>query len=187
MPRPRNGVRRARSPSPVRTKPAGHLWRRVNWNVHVLSVEQGRFPADSLGGVRQFADVELDDGLSDAPLPAWLQCAVPMSDAVRVRGGRPHHLWSAKSGVDRMESGPLLYVTDALHRKPALPSVHDRSMGDDVGCSTRTCWISAWPSPPAVHDAFRPHSRDPDSAMPISTFSLSWAYAADGLVEVSEH
>jgi len=75
--------------------------------------------------------------------------------------GGDHIIRRRSAGFDRMERAPLLYVTDgfaiASPRSPDVPRQVDRAM--TVGCSTEPAGISAWPSPPAVHERVPAHIR----------------------------
>src|ERR1700722_5524493 len=106
-----------------------------HWNVHVLSVDQealsGRF---ARRGEDKFAQVELECGLSDAPLLRGCSARFQCRTQVAYDGGDHVILVGEVLGFDRMERAPLLYVTGRFAiASPRWPDVSTigRSAGDD--------------------------------------------------------
>ena len=108
-----------------------------HWNVHVLAVDQealsSRFARQ---GEDKFAGVELENGLSDAPLlrncSARFQCRTQIAHD----GGDHVILVGEVLGFDRAEQAPLLYVTGsfaiASPRSPDVSTTGRTGLGDEL-------------------------------------------------------
>jgi 3-hydroxy-9,10-secoandrosta-1,3,5(10)-triene-9,17-dione monooxygenase reductase component len=83
-----------------------------HWNVHVLSVEQEALSSRfARRGEDKFAGVEVEDGLSDAPLLRGCSARFQCRTQFAYDGGDHVILVGEVLGFDRTERAPLLYVT----------------------------------------------------------------------------
>jgi 3-hydroxy-9,10-secoandrosta-1,3,5(10)-triene-9,17-dione monooxygenase reductase component len=105
------------------------------WNVHVLSVEQESLSSRfARRGEDKFAGVELEDGVSDAPLLRGCSARFQCRTQFAYDGGDHVILVGEVLGFDRTERAPLLYVTGGFAiASPRSPDVctTGRSGADD--------------------------------------------------------